>query len=177
MADYLKTAKSGDMLYTAEWTNEDNLREAYAKVKHPDSEVYGDFDNYYGLQCVDATNWFIDTYTTLEQTKGNGYQKVERIAALRPDLEISNIPSAPAVYSIAPGKPGPGVSNLSDANAGHTGIVLDVKPHPQKEGYYIIRIFHTYSSLLNDGVNCAIKEYEFAPNDGVTFVNISKYLK
>lgn len=177
MANCLKTQRSPDTPYALEWTDENKLREAYAKVKHPDSDVYGDFDNHEGLQCVDATNWFIDTYTTLEQTTGNGYQKVKNIAALRPDLEISAIPSAPSVYSIAPGKPGPGVGNLSHRTAGHTGIVLDVKPHPEIEGTYIIKIFHTYTDLLEKGVNCAIKEYNFTPHEGVTFVNISNYLK
>ena len=165
------------MPYGVDLSDHEKIKEGFAIAKHPESDVYGDFDNYAGLQCVDATNWFIDTYTTLERTTGNGYQKVENIAALRPDLEISAIPSAPSVYSIAPGKPGPGVRNLSHRTAGHTGIVLDVKPHPEIEGTYIIKIFHTYTDLLKKGVNCAIKDYEFTPHEGVTFVNISDYLK
>ena len=178
IADYLKTQRSPDMPYAVDLMDHEKIKEAFATAKHPDSDVYGDFDNYEGLQCVDATNWFIDTYTTLGRTTGNGWQKVENIALLSPDLEISNIPSAPAVYSIAPDKPGPGVSNRSHAVAGHTGIVLDVKPNPQKIGEYILTVFHTYTDLPKKyGRNCDIKEYELKPNDGVTFVNIGKYMK
>ena len=177
-ADDLRIKMSTDTPHTVDLTDHKKIKEGFASAKHPESDVYGDFDNFGGLQCVDATNWFINTYTTLERTAGSGWQKVENIAMLRPDLEISKIPSAPAVYSIAPGKPGPGVANLSDSIAGHTGIVLDVKPNPEKPGEYILTVFHTYSKLPEKyGRNSDIKEYKFVPNDGVTFVNVGKYMK
>ncbi len=178
IADYLKTQRSPDMPYGVDLTDHQKIIQDFSSGKHPAATVYGDYDNFYGLQCVDATNWFINTYTTLNTTDGNGCQKVEKIADLKPDLEISEIPSAPAVYSIAPGRRGPGVANFSDSKAGHTGIVLDAQPNPNKEGEYILTVFHTYSSLPERyGKYCDIKKYPFVPNDGVTFVNIGNYVK
>jgi hypothetical protein len=110
------------------------------------------------------------------RTTGNGWQKVGNIASLRSDLEVTTIPSAPAVYSIAPGRRGPGVANFSDSYAGHTGIVLNAQPNPDKDGEYILTVFHAYSSLPEKyGKYCDIKKYYFTPNDGVTFVNIGNY--
>ena len=202
-ADYLKINKPGsDVKYevspstktpidvvspsTFKFNSTDiiNMQDSFKECKPFDGGTPGDFDGAWGLQCVDFTNWFINTYTNLERTAGNGCDKVNRIAALRSDLHTSTIPTAPSVFSVAPNKPGPGIRNLSDPKAGHTGVVLDVKivNIPQgstdpTEYTYEITFIHTYSGCSNNGYNSSVGTKRLIPNQDITYVNIGTYIK
>ena len=115
-------------------------------------------------------------------------EQVEKIASQKKDLSVSTVPCAPAIYSVAGEKHGPGIAegNVSHKTAGHTGIVLDVKVAEDSKGEnasdgpkYYITVFHTYNKLGKEGFyyNSDIRTYEHTPNENVTFVDISNYMK
>lgn len=95
---------------------------------------------------------------------------------LRTQPKQKNSP-APAIFSVAPDKYGPGIRDggLSDDESGHTGVVLNVEKISDKR--YRITYFHTYNSLKEKKYNSAITTKEFDVSDDVTYVNIKKYMK
>ena len=103
--------------------------------------------------------------------------QAQKIAAQKEDLVATNIPCAPAVFSVKEGTYGPGIRNggVSDEEAGHTGIVLSCKK--LDNGNYLLTYIHTYNGLSENGHNSSIRTKEFSPSDNVTFVNIGKYIK
>lgn len=82
----------------------------------------GDYDGVNGLQCVDIVRWYIDTYTTLKSTSGNGKDLVERLAS-NYGLSIDSVPKAPGIFSVAGSHKTWGCSGSA---YGHTGIVVSV---------------------------------------------------
>jgi hypothetical protein len=93
------------------------------------------------------------------------------------NLQISNIPSAPAIYSVAPYSAGPGISKERATQWGHTGIIIDCQKVSGKEDTYKLTYFHTGSSFKGKPYNCAITTNEFKVSDAVTYVNIGNYMK
>lgn len=126
-------------------------------------------------QCPSLTNWFLNNFTTLTPPGGDGYIQTKKVAEERDDLQVTNIPCAPAIYSVDKGKPGPGIRNTSDPAHGHTGIILSSKP--LENGKYEITIFHTYAALGDKEFNSSIQKKIVTPNDAVTYVNIGNYMK
>ena len=171
MADYLKTAKSGDMPFEVDLSDHEELKNSFFKI----TEFFTEDD----LQCVFLTKWFLNNYTTLQTSRGNGFEQVKNTfdANSDKDLQISTIPSAPAIYSVAPYSAGPGISEARATKWGHTGIVLDCQKVPGKEDTYKITYFHTGSSFKGQPYNCAITTKEFKVSDAVTYVNIGNYMK
>lgn len=145
------------------------------KLQEEFNEV-GDFDGNFGLQCVDATKWFLNEFTTLPPLSGSGGEQVGKIANAY-GLKVSKKPSAPAIFSVAPDKYGPGIRDggLSDDKSGHTGIVLNVEK--LSDNRYRITYFHTYNGLNDNGYNSTIATKEFDVSDNVTYVYIGDYMK
>lgn len=127
--------------------------------------------------CPYAVKFFIEYYTTLQPTSGNGCMQVENLAKQASDLTISTIPSAPAVYSIAPSSYGPGVGIRSDKDYGHTGIVLECREISKNE--YRIKYFHTYIGVKKEGAifDSDINEKTFSVSDNVTYLDLSNYMR
>ena len=127
--------------------------------------------------CPYAVKFFIEYYTTLQPTSGNGCMQVENLAKQASDLTISTIPSAPAVYSIAPSSYGPGVRELSSENYGHTGIVLECRKISESE--YRIKYFHTYIGVKKEGAifDSDINEKTFSVSEKVTYLDLSNYMR
>ncbi len=176
MADFLKLKRSSDMPYGVDLSDHEGLQKEFYSVRHPNSTP-GDFDGIYDLQCPDLPNWFLEKYTTLEKSSGDGCTFAANVAAKKNDLEISNIPSAPAIYSVAPYSEGPGISKERATQWGHTGVILECHKVPKKDNTYLITYFHTGLSFKGKNYNCAITTKEFKVSDAVTFVNIGKYIK
>ena len=76
-------------------------------------------------------------------------------------LCAGNFPCAPAIYSVAGGKSGPGTSGMNDGNCGHTGVILSCEL--TETGNYTLTYFHTYSGLLKEGKTSAITTKTFTP--------------
>ena len=127
--------------------------------------------------CPYAVKFFIECYTTLQPTSGNGCMQVENLAKQASDLTISTIPSAPAVYSIAPSSYGPGVREISSENYGHTAIVLECRKISESE--YRIKYFHTYIGVKKEGAifDSDINEKTFSVSDNVTYLDLSNYMR
>ena len=127
--------------------------------------------------CPYAVKFFIEYYTTLQPTSGNGCMQVENLAKQASDLTISTIPSAPAVYSIAPSSYGPGVRELSSENYGHTGIVLECRKISESE--YRIKYFHTNIGVKKEGAifDSDINEKTFSVSEKVTYLDLSNYMR
>jgi CHAP domain. len=139
------------------------VQEAFQDVKGG-----GDYDGWKGLQCVDLSNWYIDTYTTLKSASGNGNQLAAKIADANHLPLPSSTPTAPAVYSVAGGTIAFGNGGN---NNGHTGIVLAVD-----KVNMTVTVIETRNSLNGLNPNSVISTYSY-PADGVTFTDLSGYLK
>lgn len=129
----------------------------------------GDYDGTGELYCVDLTRWYIDTYTTLKSTRGDGFQLAANTAEANNLPAPSSIPKAPAVFSVAPGKAAFGSSGRNPA--GHTGIVLSVD-----EANHTVSVIHTRNDLTGAAHNSEISTYPY-PADGVTFTYLGDHLK
>lgn len=202
-ADYLKTAKpQNDSIPTAVTTQKSAqsisidsvnngskidindhsaLQTAFNNVRKPGATDDnpgdpGDFDGVWGLQCVDLPNWFLDNYTTLGRVNGDGKDIVQNIAS-KHNLEVTTTPTAPAVFSVKEGTYGPGIrtGGVSDATAGHTGIVLAVKD--LGDDLYDITYIDTYNGLKNNEYNSNINTKTFKKGDNVTYVSLEGHLK
>ena len=151
-----------------------NVRKPGATDDNPGDP--GDFDGVWGLQCVDLPNWFLDNYTTLGRVGGNGKDIVQNIAS-KHNLEVTTTPTAPAVFSVKEGTYGPGIrtGGVSDATAGHTGIVLAVKD--LGDDLYEITYIDTYNGLKGNKYNSNINTKTFKKGDNVTYVSLEGYLK
>ncbi len=157
------------------------LQSAFNSVRKPgaaegDLGEPGDFDGVWGLQCVDLSNWFLTNYTTLGRVGGDGKDIVQNIAN-KHNLEVSTIPTAPAIYSVAGRSAGPGTSGRNDGGCGHTGVILSCKL--TETGDYELTYFHSYNSLLKDGVTSQITKRTFTPEQlkNTTFFDLKKYMK
>ena len=170
IADYLRTNKSSDMS-EVDLSDHEGLQSSFYKV----TETFTKDD----LQCVFLTRWFLNNYTTLQTSTGDGFAQAKNTFDANSDknLQISNIPSAPAIYSVAPYSAGPGISEERATKWGHTGIILDCQKVSGKEDTYNITYFHTGSSFKGKPFNCAITTKEVKVNDAVTYVNIGNYMK
>lgn len=127
----------------------------------------GDYDGAYGLQCVDIVKWYIDTYTTLASTSGNGEDLVANLAN-KYDLEIENTPKAPGIFSVAGGYQTWGCSG---SEFGHTGVVVSVDTTNKTA-----TVIHTGNSLTGKTPNSWVSTYSY-PATGVTFVYLGNHLK
>lgn len=159
------------MPYEVDLTDHKGLQSSFYK----ETELFTEED----LQCVCLTRWFLSNYTTLNTSTGDGFAQAKNTfdANTDKDLQISNIPSVPAIYSVAPYSAGPGISEARATKWGHTGIILDCQKVPGKEDTYKITYFHTGSSFKGKPYNCAINTKEFKVSDAVTYVNIGNYMK
>lgn len=97
-------------------------------------------------------------------------------------MQESIIPSAPAIYSMAKESPGYGIQDLTDSEAGHTGVILSVKSNNESENplecTYDIVYFDTYSKLHNAPHRSRLKvEKNVKPVEHITYLNVGKYLK
>ena len=171
IADYLKTQRSPDMPYRVDLADHEGLQNSFYKV----TEFFTKDD----LQCVFLTKGFLNNYTTLQTSRGDGFAQAKNTFDANTDknLQISNIPSAPAIYSVAPYSAGPGISKERATQWGHTGIIIDCQKVSGKEDTYKLTYFHTGSSFKGKPYNCAITTNEFKVSDAVTYVNIGNYMK
>ena len=182
-ANYLKIDKPVDISksFTSSYQNTEktttHINPNKYKSLQDSFDKVGDFDGFYGVQCPDLVKWFISTQTTLSPENGNGCLQTQKIASQKEDLVKTNIPCAPAVFSVKEGTYGPGIKSggVSDEKAGHTGIVLSCKK--LDNGNYSLTNIHTYNGLNDNGHISTIKTEEFSPSDNVTYVNIGKYIK
>lgn len=127
----------------------------------------GDYDGAYGLQCVDIAKWYIDTYTTLASTSGNGKDLVANLAN-NYGLAIDSTPKAPGIFSVAGGYKTWGCSGSDN---GHTGVVVSVDTTNKTA-----TVIHTGNSLTGQTPNSWVSTYSY-PATGVTFVYLGNYLK
>ena len=180
-ADDLRIKMSTDTPHTVDLTDHDSLKKSFAKVKSPESGKIGDYDGYAGLQCVDLSRWFVDNFTTLKSAGGNGKDQVNNLIEANKieGFADKTIPCAPAIYSIAANKLGPGLSNINSVTEyGHTGVILDVKRHyisdDPKKDKYTITYFHAWNGC--NGYS-SINTKDFYPSDDVTYLDLSNYMK
>ena len=161
-------------------SNHAALQDAFNNVRNPgasdaDPGEPGDLDGVHGLQCVDLSNWFLNNFTTLGKVSGNGKEIVHNIAD-KHNLEESTIPTAPAIYSVAGGSSGPGTSGRNDGGCGHTGVILSCKL--ADTGNYELTYFHTYNSMLENGVTSEIETRTFTPEQlkNTTFLDLKNHM-
>ena len=140
-------------------TDANKLQKEFQKV--------GDYDGAYGLQCVDIVRWYIDTYTKLKSTSGNGKDLVANLAN-KYGLTISSTPKAPGIFSVGGGYKTWGSSGSS---SGHTGIVTSVNATSKTA-----TVVHTGNSLTGKTPNSWISTYTY-PASGVTFVYLGAHMK
>ena len=166
---YSNTTQYGQTSYANATGTSSQKSSASIQEAFQNSVRGGDFDNVSGLQCVDLTKWFIDTYTTLDWTRGNGFEQAANIAAKNNLPDPSSTPKAWSVYSVAPFVKEFGGSG--DRKEGHTGIVLSVD-----EVNKTATVIHTGKTLENKTPNSWITTYSY-PASGVTFTYIGNHLK
>lgn len=124
----------------------------------------GDYDSAYGLQCVDIVKWYIDTYTTLKSTSGNGKDLVNNLAKEN-GLTITTTPKAPGIFSVAGGY---NTWGCSGSEYGHTGVVVSVNTANKTA-----TVIHTGFSLTGKTPNSWVSNYSY-PMSGVTFVYLGR---
>ena len=127
----------------------------------------GDYDNYYGLQCVDLYRWFVDTYTSLHGTSGNGKDCAANLAATVPGGKTINTPTPYSVFSTST----PGVFGCADSINGHTGIVLSVDTVNKT-----CVIFHTGNSAQNENPNSWISTVSYENVTSVSFFDLKPFM-
>ena len=127
----------------------------------------GDWDNSYGLQCVDLFKWFIDNYTTLTNVSGNGKDCAPNLAATN-NLPTSSTPTPFSVFSVDSYVIGMGGTGVYE---GHTGVVLSVNTSNKT-----CVVFHTGNSLEGKNPNSWISTCSY-DIDGLTFVDVRNFLK
>ena len=169
------------MPYGVDLSDHEGLRKDFAGVKLSASNEVGDYDGVNGLQCVDLSKWFVDNFTTLQSTSGDGKDQVDNLIKAN---KIENhadktIPCAPAIYSIAANKLGPGLMSMNSVTKyGHTGVILDVKRHyiseDPKKDKYTITYFHAWNGCKGYS---SINTKDFYPSDDVTYLDLSNYMK
>ena len=138
----------------------------------------GDFDKNGEMHCVDLTKWFVNSFTTLNYSNGNGCDQVYDTAKLNNVTdEIKTTPCAPSIFSVKGGTYGPGIKegSVSDAEAGHTGVVVACEYIGN--GKYSITYIDTYNGYDNGGYKANLKTKTFDESDNVTYLNLSKFLK
>lgn len=126
----------------------------------------GDWDGYAGLQCVDLYRWFIDNYTSLISTSGNGKDCAQNLANAN-GLLTSTTPTPYSIFSVAAGVQGFGSDGSS---LGHTGLVLSVNTAAQT-----CTVLETGHGLENQIPNSQIRTYSYNMS-GLTFVDVRPYL-
>ena len=145
------------------------VREAFQNYQRSAGAIYGDFDGVNGLQCVDITKWFIDTFTTLTWSRGHGKEQAANVAAANNLPSPTSSPTGISVFSVAGGTKAWGGSDTH--NYGHTGILLYVD-----EDNKTATVIHTGSSREDKTPNSWLSTYSY-PTSGVTFTNLGDYLK
>lgn len=150
---------------------QDEIDVASVQQAFQDSIRGGDWDGVYGLQCVDFSWWFIDTYTTLNTSYGDGKDIVANLVAANPDkLSVSTEPQPLSIFSVAAGYAQFGASG---GDAGHTGIVLSVD-----RGNGTVTILDSYNRLSGKTPNSRILTVPYpTSNSSITFTYIGDYLK
>lgn len=138
-----------------------------ASALQAEFQKVGDYDRVYGLQCVDIVKWYIDTYTTLKSTSGNGKDLVDNLAKEN-GLTTTTTPKAPGIFSVAGGLKTWGCSG---SEYGHTGVVLSVDTVKKTA-----TVIHTGHSKETATPNSWVSNYSY-PMDGVKFVYLGNYLK
>lgn len=129
----------------------------------------GDWDGYAGLQCVDLYRWFIDTYTTLESTSGNGKDCAANLAS-KYGLSLKTVPTNYSVFSVSAGYT---YFGCDGSEYGHTGIVVSVDAEAKT-----CKVLHTGNQLEGQYPNSWIDTYSYAnTSNAVKFVDVSGYLK
>lgn len=138
-----------------------------ASALQAEFQKVGDYDGAYGLQCVDIVRWYIDTYTTLKSTSGNGKDLVNNLAKEN-GLTITTTPKAPGIFSVAGGY---NTWGCSGSEYGHTGVVLSVDTTKKTA-----TVIHTGHKLEDQDPNSWVSTFSY-PASGVTFVYVGNYLK
>lgn len=119
--------------------------------------------------CTTVSAWFIGAMTDgLTYGHGNGFEVVGNMVSRNPSkgLVVSNTPTAGSLFSVAPGVAAWGGTG---DEYGHTGVVLSVSGNTAT-------VLESGSSFANKPKLSWIDHYTF-PQQGVTFVDVSKYLK
>lgn len=78
----------------------------------------------------------------------------------------------PALYSVDGYKKLLGASGT--AKEGHTGIIIGKSKNDKGEDVFVV--LHTWNGCNKNGYNSSINEYVI-PDDSVTYLNLSPYLK
>ena len=126
-----------------------------------------DYDGVFGLQCVDLYRWFVDTYTSLHGTSGNGKDCAANLAATVPGGKTINTPTPYSVFSTST----PGVFGCADSINGHTGIVLSVDTVNKT-----CVIFHTGNSAENENPNSWISTVSYENVTSVSFFDLKPFM-
>ena len=174
----VKYGDSKDKIETKEYNNEYGISPLDGEAVRKAFSNVGDFDKSGEMHCVDLTKWFINSFTTLKHSNGNGCDQVDNTAKSNNITnEITTTPCAPSIYSVKAGTYGPGIKDggRSDATAGHTGVVIDCKY--LGDGKYELTYIDTYLGYDDDGLKATFKKKTFDKSDNVTYLNLSNYLK
>lgn len=126
-----------------------------------------DYDGVFGLQCVDLYRWFVDTYTSLHGTSGNGKDCAANLAATVPGGKTINTPTPYSVFSTNTY----GVFGCYDTVYGHTGIVLSVDTVNKT-----CVIFHTGNSAENENPNSWISTVSYENVTSVSFFDLKPFM-
>lgn len=120
--------------------------------------------------CTTLSSWFIGEYTSLTYGRGNGEAVVKNLVEANKDkgLQITNRPTAPAIFSVAGGVRDWGATGISP---GHVGLVVSVNEESKTA-----TVIHTGSRKSGQKEKAYVSQYKF-PASGVTFVNIGEYIK
>ncbi|GHU55402.1 hypothetical protein FACS1894132_11470 [Clostridia bacterium] len=137
-------------------------------VQNEFAKTNGDFDGVNGQQCVDFTKWFINKYTSLNYSSGNGNAQAYNTYNVNKSKLSSPTPTpnGVSVFSVAANTKAWGSTGTS---AGHTGIVVSVDTANKK-----VQVLHTWNALAKGTAKLSTYSY---PTNGVTFTYIGDYLK
>jgi hypothetical protein len=133
----------------------------------------GDFDGAAGQQCVDVSQWFIQTRTTLNHSAGHAKDVVANSVAANPSVEglLSSEPRSPGVFSAKEC----GIFNatlLEGVCYGHTGLVIDVKDNG--DGSKTVTTMEGWNRASPIGQRF---EHRWTPGMAVDFMYLGNVLK
>lgn len=158
---------------TVSCTTTDDLSASALQAAFNALPDWGDWDSYYGLQCVDLPQWFMDEYTSLTSISCNGCDMVSYVANAN-GLTVTHTPTPFSIFSVAGGKKFFGCSGDS---AGHTGIVLSVNTSANPVEVTVLQTSHSFEADKKRP-NSWTETYQLttAATPWVTFVDISSFL-
>ena len=123
--------------------------------------------------CTTLSSWYIGEHTNLTYGQGNGKEVVGNLVARNPGLQVSSVPVAPSLFSVAGGVKTWGGSGGSYGGSypGHVGLVVSVD-----EANKTAQVVATGSSYAIGSAKSFTATYSY-PNSAVTFVYLGDNLK